>query len=292
MSTPATGGAARSPEVLRRRVVTRGRESRGKEGVRSQEDRSRAALLLSGRPWEHCRRVSSDEFGMQDWSELENRLGVRFKDRRLLQQALVHSSHINENPNDGLHSNERLEFLGDAALGLIVGQDLYSSLPNHGEGPLTELRASIVRRDALARAAERIGLGDYLLLGRGEDAAGGRRRPSNLAAAFEAVVGAALLDSGLTAARRLARKSLAPELAASRSGQVPIDPKSRLQALVQARGRSLPAYRTLQVEGPDHSRRFTVEVSVNGDVLGLGNGSTKQRAEREAARVALEKMEG
>lgn len=227
---------------------------------------------------------------MQDWSQLEERLGVRFKDHRLLQQALVHSSHINENPNSGLQSNERLEFLGDAVLGLIIGQDLYGRLPNHGEGALTELRASIVRRETLARAAERLGLGDYLLVGRGEEAAGGRRRPSNLAAVFEAVVGAALIDSGLRAARRLVRKSLAPELAASRSGQVPTDPKSRLQALVQGRGQSLPTYRTLQVEGPDHSRVFTIEVSVNGRALGTGHGASKQKAEREAARVALETL--
>ena len=228
---------------------------------------------------------------MQDWGELEERVGVHFKDRRLLQQALVHSSHINENPSTGLQSNERLEFLGDAVLGLLVGQHLYSSLPNHGEGALTELRASIVRRDSLARAAGRLGLGDYLLVGRGEEAAGGRRRPSNLAAAFEALVGAALLDGGLRAAKRLVRRSLAAELAASRTGKVPTDPKSRLQALVQGRGSSLPTYRTLQVEGPDHSRLFTVDVSVNGQALGSGRGPTKQQAEREAARAALEKLE-
>jgi len=228
---------------------------------------------------------------MQDWGQVEEKLGVRFKDRLLLQQALIHSSYINENPNSGLESNERLEFLGDAVLGVIVAEHLYSRLPNHGEGALTELRSSIVRRDSLARAAARLGLGDYLLVGRGEEAAGGRRRPSNLAAAFEAVVGATLLDGGLRSARRLVRRSLAAELAASRTGQVPTDPKSRLQALVQGRGLSLPIYRTLRVEGPDHSRLFTIEVSVNGQVLGSGRGSTKQQAEREAARAALGKLE-
>ena len=227
---------------------------------------------------------------MDDWEGLEDRLGVTFQDPHLLRQALVHRSYLNENPEASLVSNERLEFLGDAALGLVVAQRLYELFPTHGEGLLTELRAHLVRRDTLARAAERLALGEHLLLGRGEEAAGGRRRPSNLAAVFEAVVGAILVDQGLGSTDAFIISALADDLEAVRSGVVPADPKSRLQVLVQSRGQDLPEYRTLKAEGPEHARLFTVEVYLDGEVLGVGQGKTKRQAEREAARRALEKL--
>jgi ribonuclease-3 len=227
---------------------------------------------------------------LDDWESLEQRLGVTFQDPHLLRQAFVHRSYLNENPEASLLSNERLEFLGDAALSLVVAQRLYELFPTHGEGLLTELRAHLVRRDTLARAAERLALGDCLLLGRGEEAAGGRRRPSNLAGVFEAVAGAILVEHGLGAVDRFVTSALADEFEGIRSGVVPADPKSRLQVLVQSRGQDLPEYRTLKVEGPEHARLFTVEVCLDGEVVGIGQGKTKRQAEREAARRALDKL--
>jgi len=227
---------------------------------------------------------------LDEWKGLEELLGVTFQDQSLLRQAFVHRSYLNENPEAALDSNERMEFLGDAALGLVVAQRLYEHFPSHGEGLLTEIRAHLVRRDTLARAAERLKLGECLLLGRGEESAGGRRRPSSLAAVFEAVAGAILLDQGLGAVERFVSSALAPELEDVRSGVVPADPKSRLQILVQSRGQPLPEYHTSKAEGPEHARLFTVEAYLNGDVVGVGQGKTKRQAEREAARRALEKL--
>src|SRR3972149_5553817 len=143
---------------------------------------------------------------------LEEPLGVKFKDSALLQQALIHSSYVNENPDRAPASNERLEFLGDAVLGLVVADELFAAYPDQDEGKLTELRTHLVRRDTLARAAREFKLGEALLLGRGEEASGGRSRPTNLAHAYEAVVGAIFLDGGLTTARRFVSRSLRAEV--------------------------------------------------------------------------------
>jgi ribonuclease-3 len=212
---------------------------------------------------------------------------LNFKEPRLLRQALVHTSYLNENPGIDVGSNERLEFLGDAALGVVVAQELYAEYPDDDEGTLTELRAHLVRRDTLARAAARFDLGEYLQLGRGEDAAGGRRRPTNLARAYEALVGAIFLDGGLAKVRSFVRKTLKDELASLRSGGMPHDPKSRLQEVIQSRWQTTPTYKLLKTEGPDHARRFTVQVVVNGRTLGTGEGRSKQMAEKEAAQHAL-----
>ena len=228
---------------------------------------------------------------MPDWSVLEECLGVRFKDSALLEEALTHSSYLNENPGFGIGSNERLEFLGDAALGLVVARQLYSDYPEEDEGRLTELRTHLVRRETLARAAARLGLGDYLLLGRGEDAAGGRRRPTNLARAYEALVGALFLDGGLPRVRRFVKTSLGDEFRGLRHKAVLADPKSRLQEVAQSRWQTTPSYRLVKAQGPDHARRFTVEAVIQGEVLGVGKGRSKQQAEKEAARQALEGLE-
>jgi ribonuclease-3 len=228
---------------------------------------------------------------LADWSDLESRLAVTFKDRNLLRQALIHTSYLNENPGIGMGSNERLEFLGDAALGVVVAHQLYAEYPDVDEGKLTELRAHLVRRDTLARAASRLQLGEFLQLGRGEDAAGGRRRPTNLARAYEAVVGAIFLDGGLARVRAFVKRSLGDEIAALRSAGMPHDPKSRLQELIQSKWQTTPSYRLVRTEGPDHARRFTVQVLVSGTVLGSGEGRSKQMAEKQAAERALEAIE-
>jgi ribonuclease-3 len=225
-------------------------------------------------------------------SDLEKRLGVKFNNRALLQHALVHSSYVNENPQAAPESNERMEFLGDAVLGLVVADDLFAAYPDQDEGHLTELRTHLVRRDTLAKAARRLKLGEELLLGRGEEGGGGRARASNLSHAYESVVGAIFLDGGLKEARKFVRKSLGPELQALTERAFPVDPKSRLQELSQSRFQQPPHYRLVQAEGPDHARRFTIEVVVNGQVSGTGSGRSKQDAEKEAAQEALVNLDG
>jgi len=225
-------------------------------------------------------------------SELEKRLGVPLKNKELLQRALVHSSYVNENPSAAPESNERLEFLGDAVLGLVVADELFDTFPEHAEGPLTELRAFLVRRDTLAHAAERMQLGDVLLLGRGEDEGGGRSRPTNLSHVYEAVVGAVFLDQGLPAAREFVLASLDDELEEVKDSGSPLDPKSRLQELCQSRFQTTPSYDVVQTSGPDHDRSFTVEATVDGRTIGSGTASSKQQAEKRAALEALKELEG
>lgn len=228
---------------------------------------------------------------LPDWKELEALLHLKFKRPALLKQALVHTSYLNENPGIDVGSNERLEFLGDAALGVVVAEALYNEYSDVDEGKLTELRAHLVRRDTLARAAARFGLGEYLQLGRGEDAAGGRRRPTNLARAYEALVGAIFLDGGITKTRAFIKRSLRDELQGLRQKGMPHDPKSQLQELVQSRWQTTPSYKLLKAEGPDHARRFTVQVLVGRRAIGVGEGRSKQMAEKEAAREALAAIE-
>jgi ribonuclease-3 len=222
---------------------------------------------------------------------LEEAIGVTFRRPALLRRSLVHRSYLNEKPEPGLESNERLEFLGDAVIGHVIALRLFKDCPTCTEGDLTERRGYLVRRDSLARFARQLHLGDYLLLGRGEEAAGGRDRAANLAGLFEAVVGAIALDRGLSAARKFILDAMADEIAGLRDQPTPIDPKSRLQEVVQSRWQRAPSYRTVKDEGPEHSKTFTVEVSVNGTVLGTGVGPSKQEGEREAARHALIDLE-
>jgi ribonuclease III len=228
---------------------------------------------------------------LPNWKALEARLLLKFKNPVLLKQALIHTSYLNENPGIDVGSNERLEFLGDAALGVVVAQQLYLEYPDVDEGKLTELRAHLVRRDTLARAAARFELGEYLQLGRGEDAAGGRRRPTNIARAYEALVGAIFLDGGIAAVRKFVRRSLGEELQALRNEGMSPDPKSRLQEVIQSRWQTTPSYKLVKTEGPDHARRFTVQVLVGGKPLGTGEGRSKQMAEKDAAQRALSELE-
>ncbi len=217
---------------------------------------------------------------------LEAALGTSFRDRELLLRALVHRSYLNENAEAGLESNERLEFLGDAVLGFVTARWLYRRFPGLAEGPLTEMRAALVRRETLALAGARLGLGDLLMLGRGEAQAGGREREANLARVYEAVIGAIAEDSGLVKAERAIVRSLARELREV-DGREVIDPKSQLQHIAQSRWHQPPRYTMVAVEGPDHARQFEVEVEVAGETLGRGAGNSKQGAERAAAIAAL-----
>lgn len=218
------------------------------------------------------------------------RIGVRFNRTALLETALTHESYLNENPGQSVESNERLEFLGDSALNYIVGRYLYETLPDLPEGDLTVRRAQAVRKETLSEAATRLGLGDLLVMGRGETASGGASRPSNLANAFEALVGAILLDQGIDAASDFVIRWLEPALERLVASNTPKDPKSSLQELLQARGESPPEYELVNVEGPDNSPEFTVEAVVNGETLGRGVARRKIDAERSAAVEAIDAL--
>lgn len=219
---------------------------------------------------------------------LESALGLRFRDPELLWQALVHRSFLNEQGGAPASSYERMEFLGDAVLGLVIATELYHRFPDLSEGELTKSRAALVRRETLAGLARRLNLGDYLVLGRGEEATGGRDRDSTLAAVFEAVVGAVHLDQDYDEARNFILRVMAEELSESfRQGRPPEDPKSHLQEYLQALGRPSPHYRLVAAEGPDHHPVFTVEVLAENEVVGVGQGRKKVDAERAAARDAL-----
>lgn len=211
-----------------------------------------------------------------------------FKDQDLLQQALVHRSYLNENPEFHLASNERLEFIGDSVLGLVVTEELYQRFPKESEGELTHLRASLVRGATLARWAKRMELGEKLLMGRGEEASGGRHRPANLANVMEAILGALYLDQGLEAVRKVVVPLLEDEVAQHWPKNLEKDPKSGLQELTQALWQLTPSYHTVEIEGPEHHRRFTVEVLVGEKPLGQGTGASKRQAQQAAARAAME----
>lgn len=223
-------------------------------------------------------------------SEVQEVIGVKFRRVPLLREAFVHRSYLNENSILALESNERLEFFGDAVLSYVVAERLFRECPDCTEGDLTEWRGHLVRRDSLANFARRLGLGRFLLLGRGEESAGGRDRPANLAGLFEAIVGAIAIDRGLSAARKFIMVAIGDEMLNLRERPTPVDPKSRLQEVVQARWQRAPSYRTVHEEGPEHRKVFTVEVAIQGQVLGSGVGLSKQEAEREAARQGLDHL--
>jgi ribonuclease-3 len=222
---------------------------------------------------------------------LQRALGIRFSDSTRLREALTHRSYLNE-INQAWPSNERLEFLGDAVLGVIATDYLFERFPELGEGELTNLRSALVRTETLARFAQDIDLGRYLFLGRGEEMSAGRRRPGGLACAFEALLGALYVDHGYEAARAFALGFIEPELTAVVEGRLHKNAKSVLQELVQARMQQTPSYHLIEEAGPDHAKSFTVEVRVGHRVLGRGHDRSKRGAEQAAAEVALEQLRG
>ena len=222
-----------------------------------------------------------------EWAALERTLGVRFNERGLLHQALVHRSFLNEQDDRALASYDRLEYLGDAFLGWVAAAELYRLCPHYDEGELTRARASLVRGETLADIARSLGLGAYLLLGQGEEASGGRDRTRNLAAALEAVIGAVLLDQGEEAARSLVLRWLGPRIEAMGDSGAERDAKSALQEFLQGQGLPLPVYETVSDSGEPHDKEFVVRVLAYGRVLGAGAGRRRADAEQAAAREAL-----
>jgi len=221
---------------------------------------------------------------------LQKTLRIRFKNKALLEQALVHSSYINENPGLATGDNERLEFLGDAVLGFIIAEELYKRFPQFSEGEMTRVRSSLVSQDALSRMAKSIKLGDFLYLGKGEEGGGGRSKPANLSGALEALTAAIFLDRGLPVTRKFVLKLMAKKMGKALSQGVEADYKTKLQELMQAKRQLKPKYRVTEAMGPAHDRRFTVEVRVGDSVMGRGSGKSKKAAEAEAARIALDQL--
>jgi len=225
-----------------------------------------------------------------NWQDLQQTIGVAFQDIALLEQAFIHSSYVNENPDSPLPDNERLEFLGDALLSFIVTEKLYHEFPHLAEGELTEIRVSLIREETLAQLASELNLGDYLYLAKGEESTGGRHRQSNLADTFEALIGAIFLDQGLTAIRDFVLRKLHSQLEQIKAGDIGQNYKALLQEFTQAKYKLLPTYRIVEVSGPDHDKSFTVEVTLGDRILGTGSGKSKRAAEIEAARSAWEKL--
>jgi ribonuclease III len=227
---------------------------------------------------------------MNDWNACQKNLGVSFRQDSWLEQAFVHPSYLNENPLFAQPSNERLEFLGDAILNFIVTENLYREFPDLPEGALTEIRASLVCRDTLAELAASLKLGNWLLLGQGEEANGGRSKPSNLANTMEALIGALYLEQGLVQAKRFVLRQLKPQLEKVKAGKITPNYKALLQELIQGQKRPAPVYRLVESTGPDHNKQFITEILVEGEALGRGEGRTKKAAESQAAKAAWEKL--
>jgi len=221
------------------------------------------------------------------YHKLEKKLKVSFKKEKLLIQAFVHRSYLNEHPNEGFVSNERLEFLGDAILEFLTSHFLYQKFPNHPEGKLTNLRSKLVCTRSLSKIAKTIGLGEYLLLSRGEEESGGRKNPSLLANTFEAVLGAVYLDQGLAGAKKFLVAHLFPTIKTAKKYR---DYKSDFQEISQEKFKITPAYKTLRKAGPDHAKIFTAGVYLDKKLWGRGVGKSKQEAEQQAAQKALEKV--
>ena len=226
-----------------------------------------------------------------EFEPLERIIGYRFRDRGLLEHALTHRSRVHEDASGGVFDNESLEFLGDSILGFIIADMLFHEFPQHNEGQKSKLKASIVSAASLARLGDRIGLGSYLILGRGEEKTGGRRKHALIADSYEALIAAVYLDGGIEPVRAFLERQFASLIAEARrtgaEASFTEDYKSALQEWLQSRDRGLPSYRLAAEIGPPHKRRFEVEVLVEGLPLARADGSSKKEAAQAAAKAAL-----
>ena len=220
--------------------------------------------------------------------KFEENIDYKFNNKEYILEALTHSSYSNENKR--YNFNERLEFLGDSVLSIVVSDYLFKNEKELPEGELTKLRASIVCEESLSEVANNIKLGEYMLLGKGEEATGGRERISILADAFEAVIAAIYLDGSIEDAKKFILTNMEDIILDARRGKIFRDYKTHLQEVLQGKGESNIWYKLIDEEGPDHNKRFIMEVGINKDVLGVGEGKSKKEAEQFAARVALNKI--
>ena len=231
-----------------------------------------------------------------EFDALEMSLGYEFRDKGLLEHALTHRSRAHEDASGGVADNESLEFLGDAVLGLVISDRLFLEFPEYDEGRKSKAKALLVSAPTLARVGERLGLGNYLLLGRGEEKTGGRQKPSLIADTFEAVVAAVYLDGGVEAADAFIERQFRDALEDIRAGRAlsggVADHKSSLQEWLQAHDQPLPIYVLVGTQGPDHRKVFEVEVTVGGEAVSRGEGRSKKEAEQQAASRALEVLQG
>lgn len=225
-----------------------------------------------------------------DHQQLQKELDYRFTNEELLIEALRHSSFVNEQPNNQMRDNERLEFLGDAVLNLVIGNLLMVSYPHLREGELSRIRANLVNEAQLAEIARSIELGSYLLLGKGETQTGGHDKSSILANATEALIAAVYLDSGFEAAFRLIESQFSLLIDEALDVNSGLDYKSRLQEAVQSKNKTMPRYRLVEAVGPDHDKTFCISVSI-GEIQAEGNGKSKKQAEQDAARKALDLLD-
>ncbi len=224
----------------------------------------------------------------QDWAAVRQKLGLPVQqDLQLLKQAFCHGSYVREQGLPPLSSNQRLEFLGDAVLDLILASQLYEDNPELTEGELTKVKAALVRAESLCTVAKQLGLGQYVLLGHGELESGGQEKASILADCLESLIAAIYLSCGREATRAFITRNFTPLLEEVAAGRMRFDHKTRLQEIVQAHGGRPPQYRTVETLGPPHERTFTVEVGLNGRIIGSGRGPSKQEAEQNAAGDAL-----
>ena len=237
--------------------------------------------------------VRSAPFGTE-LAPLEARIGYRFRDRGLLEHALTHRSRVHEDASGGVFDNESMEFLGDSVLGFVIADMLFRQFPQHNEGQKSKLKASIVSATSLARLGERLGIGEFLILGRGEEKTGGRRKHAIIADCYEALIAAVFLDGGIGPAQGFIQRQFQDLIDEARRSGVHAafteDYKSALQERLQRDGRGLPIYRLAAEVGPAHRRRFEVEILVGGEVIARAEGRSKKEAAQTAAKAALESL--
>lgn len=224
-------------------------------------------------------------------NDLEKKIGVKFNDVSLLQRALIHRSYVNEHKEEVDANNERLEFLGDAVLELITSDYLFRTYTNRAEGDLTSFRSAIVKTESLAQAARKLGYGEYLLLSVGEQETGGRDKDYLLANTYEAILGAIYIDQGYDSCKKLVYETLLPKLEDIVKNRSDIDSKTKIQELTQSIYKVTPVYEVLKEQGPDHDKTFTVVVKVEDRIIGEGIGSSKQKAEEQAATSGIRCLE-
>ena len=297
--------------VIRGLLETHGIES----AVLSDNSRTAFPLALNDQAWERRVAVNPDDaeeslriieshrdvveggrlvpFG-SELEPLERRIGYRFKDRGMLEHAMTHRSRVHEDASGGVFDNESMEFLGDSVLGFVIAAMLFREFPQHNEGQKSKLKASLVSAAALARLGERLGLGDFLILGRGEEKTGGRRKHAIIADCYEALIAAIYLDGGIEPAEKFIGREFATLIEEARrtgaAASFTDDWKSALQEYLQSGGRGLPVYRLAGEVGPDHRKSFVVEVMVEGEAIAKAEGRSKKEAAQAAARAALERL--
>ncbi len=235
--------------------------------------------------------VSKDKPRLKNLKILEKAIGYSFRNKNLLNQALTHKSYANEKYKSKLYDNERLEFLGDSVLGIVISKILYDECPNHDEGVLTRYKSQLVSGATLGRIAKDLKIGEYILLGKGEEASGGRRQFSNLLCALEAIIGAMYLDSDLKPTFKFIKKLLYSEIQLVKEGKGSKDYKSMLQQVVLKKLKTTPSYKIISEIGPDHKKHFIVEALISGKRYGVGSGPNKKSAEQISAKEALSVLE-